>query len=134
MSGRQGITKDGRPHRPRTVSNTGPRKWVIAEFDAPPLEWQPSLIVELAELAKQQPSVVVWSGNKSLQSWFSIGDTDADTVAAFENEATRLGADPAVMGDARRCQLIRTPMALRDNGNVQRVLFWNPEIREEDTK
>ncbi len=125
MSDRQGITKDGRLHRPRTVSNTGPRKWVVAEFDSPPRDWQPSLIFELAEIAEQQPSVVIWSGNKSLHAWFAIGDASPDAVGAFESEATRLGADRALMGDGRRCQLVRTPMALRDNGTIQRVLFWN---------
>ncbi len=129
MSARRGITKDGRPHRPRTTSNTGPRRWVVTEYDLPPIEWQPSLIAELSELAQQPPSVVLWSGNKSLQVWFLIGDNDAATVAAFENEAAKLGADPLVMGDPRRCQLVRTPMALRDNGNVQRVIFWNPEMK-----
>jgi hypothetical protein len=126
MTALHGVTKDGRKHRPRTISNTGLRRWVITEFDKPPIEWQPSLILELAEIADQKPAMILWSGNKSLHAWWEIADADAEAIEGFESEASRLGADPAILGDARRCQLVRTPMAIRDNDKVQRILYWNP--------
>jgi len=130
MNALHGITKNGRKHRPRTVSNTGPRNWVVTEFDQPPIEWQPSLISELAQIADQKPAMILWSGNKSLHAWWLIGDADSEAIEGFESEASRLGADPSLFGDARRCQLVRTPLTARDNGKVQRVLYWNPPTRK----
>jgi hypothetical protein len=133
MTARHGTTKDGRPNRPRTTSNTGARRWVIVEFDRPPLEWQPSLIMELAQRAQQWPMMVLWSGNKSLHSWWDINDAPPDAIQLFEQEALKLGADPVFMGDSRRCQLARTPMAVRkNNGNRQSLLFWNPKGKKGD--
>jgi hypothetical protein len=131
MTARVGITNDGRPHRPRTRSNTGPRRWVIVEFDQPDPLWQPSLIMELADFCGQQPAVVLWSGNKSLHSWWEIGDATPAAVEAFENEAIRLGGDRVFFGENRRAQCARLPMAIRkENGNIQKVIFWNVDRKE----
>ena len=132
MTARRGMTKSGVPNRPRTQSNTGPRKWVIVEFDKPPIEWQPSLIMELTDISGQLPTLVLWSGNKSLHAWWAIRDADPESVHSFEMEAVRLGADPVFCGENSRHQLVRTPMAIReDNKKVQEVLFWNPECGKE---
>jgi hypothetical protein len=96
------------------------------EFDEPESEWQPSLILELADFCGQQPAVVLWSGNKSLHSWWEIGDASPAAVEAFENEAIRLGGDRVFFGENRRAQCARLPMATRkENGNIQKVIFWN---------
>ena len=130
MTALHGVTKNGRKHRPRTVSNTGPRNWVVTEFDKPPIDWQPSLIYELVQIADQKPALILWSANKSYHAWWPIGDEDSEAIEAFESEASRLGADPTLFGDDSRCQLVRTPLATRDNGKVQRVLYWNPPTRK----
>ena len=126
MTARFGVTQDGRPGRPRTQSNTGARRWVIVDLDHPDPDWQPSLVLELAELSGQLPSVVLWSGQKSLHSWWKIRNATPEAVVAFENEAIRLGADRAFFGERGRAQMARLPMATRkSNGNTQKVVFWN---------
>lgn len=127
MSGRTGSTQSGIRGRPRTRANTRPRRWVVAEFDEPPLELQPSIIRELVDKSGEWPAVVVHSGNRSLQAWFRIGSASDEAVAAFEEIAIRLGADPAVLGEARKHQMVRTPAAMRDNGKQQTILYWNPQ-------
>jgi hypothetical protein len=105
---------------------------VIVEFDQPDPEWQPSLILELAEIAAQKPAVVLWSGQKSLHSWWEIGDATPCAVEAFENEAIRIGGDRVFFGDHQRAQMARLPMATRkSNGNIQQVIFWNVCGKEE---
>ncbi len=128
MTARTGITKDGREDRPRAASNTGPRRWVVCDFDVPPPEWHPSIIGALSEYGS--PNLILNTGGKGLHAWFPIGNTPPEAVQTFEELAAELGADPALLGDAKRCQWMRTPNAVRDNGRRQDVLFWNPTGKE----
>lgn len=115
-----GITKT-KTRSARCLDNTGPRNYLIVEFDSGTEEEQAAKILHLAERAPL--SMVVYSGGKSLHSWFkSVGQSEED-LWEFMAYAVSLGADPHTW---TRCQLVRVPAATRDNGKEQSVLFFNP--------
>lgn len=125
MTSKKGETKDGRMSS-RTFSNTGKRRRIVCDFDLPKAEMQPSLIVHLSVYCGQDPELILSSGGKSLHAWWRIDDWPDEDIETFEDEAARVGADPALLGEARKCQLVRMPAAMRANGKSQSVLFWNP--------
>jgi hypothetical protein len=63
--------------------------------------------------------MVVDSGNKSLHGWFEMNEKITEEQRFFLRQ---LGADINAM---RRSQPVRLPGAIRDNGNVQSIL-WLP--------
>ena len=131
MTKKVGITASGETGRPRTQDNTSPRKWVILDFDTPPKEWQPSLMVELAIFCGDLPAVVLSSANRGYHGWFCINGASIEAVTEFENKAIQLGADRVFMGEQSRMQLCRLPQAIRkENGKRQELLMWNPLVIE----
>lgn len=124
MTAPYGRTKNGKLSN-RCLGNTGRRRYMVIEFDNATIEHQASLLLHLA---KYLPLVVVvHSGGKSLHGWFRCGDREEPHVRKFMTYAVSLGADRATW---TRCQLVRLPGGLRDNGNRQRVLFFNPSAGE----
>ena len=131
MTKKVGITASGETGRPRTQDNTSPRKWVILDFDTPPKEWQPSLMMELATFCGDLPAVVLSSANRGYHGWFCINGASIEAVTEFENKAIQLGADRVFMGEHSRMQLCRLPQAIRkENGKRQELLMWNPSVIE----
>jgi hypothetical protein len=119
MSAVEGVTQDGRPSK-HTLSNTGPRRFLICEFDTGTPDEHAGLLLHLAEFA---PLVcAVHSGGKSLHGWFYVADQPEDKVRAFFNFAVKLGADRATW---TRSQFVRMPDGVRDNGKQQTVYFLN---------
>ena len=138
-----GLTQDGRKSE-RCLDNTGPRRFLVAEFDisegdeqwAPYVqEWKAkgisvldanaALLLELARrgLPRLPLVLAVYSGGKSIHSWYwSEGLTD-EQLRPFMDRAVRLGADRATW---TRCQLVRMPDGTRDNGKRQQVHFFAP--------
>ena len=125
MMGKVGLTKDGKPSK-RCTDNTGPRKRIVCDFDLPRPAMQPSLVAYLADYAGLDPEWVLHSGNKSLQAAWNCSSWSSEDILTFEEEAVRVGADPAIMGDGRRCQFVRMPAGYRDNGKHHVIHFWNP--------
>ena len=126
MTGKHGTTRSGLAKRPRTRANTSPRRWVIIDLDEPDKEWQPSLILELAEYCGELPALVVSTGGKGLHAWWSITGSSEEAVHDFEDEAIRLGTDRVFIGGNSRMQMCRLPLATRkENGNLQELLLWN---------
>ncbi|MDA8876385.1 hypothetical protein N9H94_03040 [Akkermansiaceae bacterium] len=125
MKGKVGLTKDGKPSK-RCTDNTGPRKRIVCDFDLPRPAMQPSLVAYLADYSGLDPEWVLHSGNKSLQAAWNCRSWSLEDILTFEEEAVRVGADPAIMGDGRRCQFVRMPAGYRDNGKRQVIHFWNP--------
>ena len=125
MKRKVGLTKDGKPSK-RCTDNTGPRKRIVCDFDLPRPSIQPSLVAYLADYSGIDPEWVLHSGNKSLQAAWNCTDWSQEDILTFEEEAVRVGADPAIMGDGRRCQFVRMPAGYRDNGKRQVIHFWNP--------
>ncbi len=126
MTGRHGTTRNGLTRRPRTRANTGARRWVIIDLDEPDKEWQPSLILELAEYCGELPALVVSTGGKGLHAWWSITGSSEEAIHDFEDEAIRLGTDRVFIGENSRMQMCRLPQATRkENGNLQEIILWN---------
>jgi hypothetical protein len=128
MKSKNGVTKDGR-RSPRTASNTAARRRIVCDFDKPNPDIQPALIAHLSEYCAEDPELVLTSGGKSLHAWWRIDHWPPEDIIVFEKEAARIGADPALLGDARKCQFVRLPAGRRSNGLSQSILFWNPKIK-----
>ncbi len=147
MSKARGVTAEGR-NSPRSLDNTGPRRFLVVEFDfsesdkngnetaATPMLRRlgecgvtvADLCVALhAELAKYRPlALVLHSGGKSLHGWYPCdGEKEEDSMLRFMRFAVSLGADPATW---TRAQFVRMPDGVRNNGKRQRVLYFNPRV------
>jgi hypothetical protein len=138
-----GTTKDGRPSE-HTLDATGPRLWLVCEFDfskfaqdgVTPTGWKPlleswgssditiadacsALLWELGTLA---PLVlVVSSGGKSLHGWFKVAGATESQLIEFSRTAMQLGACSSTLNNPS--QFVRMPDGLRDNG--ARQLVWH---------
>jgi hypothetical protein len=149
MSAPTGRNKAGKVS-PRSLDNTGPRRFLVIEFDfsaagndgkatpaAPLLEAlarespprrPPDLCaaILLHFIARGAPLVLaVHSGGKSVHGYFlAHGATDA-ALRPFFAEACRLGADTATW---TLCQMVRLPEGTRDDGRRQPVYYFNPAL------
>ena len=118
MTAKTGTTKDGRPSA-HTLNNTGPRKFLVVEFDEGEFDQHAAILMHLATMA---PLVLaVMSGNKSLHGWFSVPEPFQHRPMRY---AVSLGACKSTWS---RCQFVRMPDGLRDNGNRQSTIYYNPE-------
>jgi hypothetical protein len=114
-----GLTKGGKQSK-HSLSNTGPRRFLVCEFDSGSPDDQASLLIHLGEFA---PLVcIVHSGGKSLHGWFFVQDQPEDRILNFFRYAVSVGADPATW---TRSQFCRMPDGLREDGNRQCVFFLN---------
>jgi hypothetical protein len=139
-----GLTQDDRKSE-RCLDNTGPRRFLVAEFDisendeqwAPYVqEWHAkgisvldanvALLLELARRGRPRLPLVlaVYSGGKSIHSWYWCEGSTDEQLRPFMVRAVRLGADRATW---TRCQLVRMPDGTRDNGRRQHVHFFAPQ-------
>jgi hypothetical protein len=122
MSAVSGETKDGKKSQ-HTLSNTGPRRFLVVEQDSGTADEQASVLVHLAKFAPL--ALAVHSGSKSIHGWFYCEGRPEDDLRCFMNYAVSLGADRATW---TRSQFVRMPDGTRDNGNRQSVYFFNPEV------
>jgi len=156
MSAPWGVNQDGK-RSVRCLDNTGPRVYLICEFDlpidfeSPPTIQSPRAMIDRAfvrwatsqgktitdicaslirYLASALPLVaVVDSGGKSLHGWFNVMATSEVDLQCFMAIAIRLGADPATFV---RCQFVRMPggVRLRDDGQTasfQQVIYFDAD-------
>jgi hypothetical protein len=125
------------------LSNTGPRRFLIVEFDfdASNSDEEARLLERLAadgrdvrdlcaalllHLAEKAPlALAVHSGGKSLHGWFYCAGVPEQTVCRTFRYAVSLGADSANWTPS---QFARMPDGLRENGRRQTVYFFNPEV------
>ena len=123
MTEKWGVTKDGKRSQ-HTLSNTGPRRYLVTEFDSGAADSQAAIIDHLRSFA---PLVMVLSsGGKSLHAWWHCGDNTEAQQLAFFRYAVSLGADPATW---TRSQFVRLPMGWREEkGRRQQVYFFNPAV------
>lgn len=121
MTARHGQTKDGRESE-HTLTNTGPRRFVVVEFDTGTADEHAARLWHLSGFAPL--ALIVHSGGKSLHGWFPVGDGLPDDVRRFMRYAARIGADPALFRN--RSQFCRQPAGTRENGCRQSVFYWNP--------
>lgn len=105
-----------------TLANTGPRSFLVIEFDGSPIDEQAAILWHLAQ--NERLVLVVHSGGKSIHGWFNVKGKDEDLLKNnFMDYAVRLGADPQTW---KRCQFVRMPGGMRDSGKRQEVLYFNP--------
>ena len=126
MSAPVGIRKSDGKLSAHTLDNTGPRRFLVTEFDQGTPDEQSSIIWHLSQFAPL--TMVVSSGGKSLHAWWRCRDAPADTVGSFFKYAVSLGADRATW---TRSQFVRLPGGWRhDRGRRQDVLFFNSSTLE----
>ncbi|CAB4136103.1 hypothetical protein UFOVP296_15 [uncultured Caudovirales phage] len=118
-----GITQAGKPSV-RSLSNTGPRRWLVIEFDSGTPDQQAALHWHLGSLGILPLKLVLSSGGKSMHGWY--GPVPSETLAhRLMSVATRIGGDPATW---TRCQLVRLPGGTRNKGTSketkQQPIFW----------
>jgi hypothetical protein len=122
MSAVFGITTYGRKSQ-HTLSNTGPRRFLVLEQDFGSFDEQAAIIGHLAERAPL--ALVVFSGKKSIHGWFYCQGQAEDRLLRFMRYAVSVGADRATW---TRSQFVRMPGATRDNGIQQCVYYFNPGV------
>ena len=147
MTAEQGRRKSDGKLSPRTIENTGPRRYLVVECDfnhdgTTPMaaltrklnedgitvaDMCAAMLWRLSELAPL--AMVVHSGGKSLHGWFPCTGQPEERLRRFMRYAVSLGADPATW---TRCQLVRMPEGLRQKEGTpairQKVYHFNPEV------
>ena len=117
MSARTGLTKVGKESA-HALANTGPRHFLVCEFDTGTTDEHAALLIHLAGYA---PLVcAVHSGGKSLHGWFYVRGQTEEKVLKFFHYSVSLGADSRLWTP---CQFCRMPDGTRDNGKRQAVFF-----------
>ena len=124
MTARQGMTQEGKLSA-HTLENTGPRRFLVVEFDTAAIDDQAALLLHLAEFAPM--ALALHSGGKSLHGWFYCADCPDEILGDFMRSAAELGADTATFN---RSQFVRMPDGKRESGQRQTVFFFNPEVVE----
>jgi len=122
MTARTGLNKEGAVSN-RCLNNTGARRFLVVDFDTGEIDDHAALLLHLAERAPL--ALALFSGSKSLHGWFYCAGVAEAKVSRFFRYAVSLGADPATW---TRCQLVRMPDGLRENGKRQAVYFFNPGV------
>jgi hypothetical protein len=122
MTSRFGNTQDGKRSE-HCLDNTGPRRFLVVEFDSGSPDEHAAILLHLATRAPL--AIAVHSGGKSLHGWFYCAGQPDESLHKFMRYAVMLGADAATWS---RVQFVRMPGGLRDNGERQTVYFFNPEV------
>ncbi len=125
MTGAKG-RRQGGGVSPRCLENTGPRRWLVIEFDDGSIDEQAALHWHLDSCAIRNGwprlTLAVHSGGKSLHGWYGPC-RDEENSRALMAAARHVGADPAAWS---RCQLVRLPGGVRTNGRPQGVYYCAP--------
>lgn len=123
MTAQTGLNKWGRSST-RCLQNTGPRRFLVIEFDILSIEEQAAIHNHLSW--RYPLALVLHSGGKSLHGWYYVAGVPEDELRGFMNYAVSLGADPHSWTP---CHMVRTPGGLRRYGvefRLQRPIFFNP--------
>jgi len=145
----KGTTQDGASSF-KTNDNTGPRRFLVLEFDfsefgrdketptvfAPLIRsWdadgitakQAQAAIALWLRRKREPVLVVDSGGKSFHVWFYVEGTPEDVIRATMRQAVTFGADRVTF---TLSQFVRMPEGKRDNGTRQEAIYFSPNYME----
>jgi hypothetical protein len=127
MSARLGRKKNPQPGESQwsahTLDNTGPRRFLVVEFDQGDVDDHAALLWHLAETAPL--ALAVHSGSKSIHGWFYCLGQPEEKLRCFMRYAVSLGACTSTWC---RSQFVRMPDGLRDNGKRQAVYYFNPGV------
>jgi len=122
MKAKFGETKGGKKSQ-HTLSNTGPRRFLVIEQDSGSLDEQTAILAHLA--IKAPLALIVHSGGKSLHGWFFCEGRSEETLRQFMSYAVSIGADHATWTPL---QFVRMPDGIRESGARQLVHYFNPEV------
>lgn len=119
VTGRTEKTQDGRDSVGALECFTRQR-YVVVEFDSATPQEQFTRILWLKERIKDHAPLVMMlrSGGKSFHAWFM--PTCSEVADQLKAAAVKIGADPAAL---RIHQPVRCPNQIRDNGQLQQVLW-----------
>jgi hypothetical protein len=120
MTGQTARTQEGKESE-HTLAGTGPRRYLVVEFDTGTADEHAALLLHLARYAPL--ALAVHSAGKSLHGWFHCGGAAEETALRLMRHAVSLGADGHLW---LRSQFARMPDGTRDNGRRQTVFFFNP--------
>ena len=120
MSAITGRTKDDARESKHSLDNTGPRRFLVIEFDQGDVDTHAALLLHLGSFAALV--CAVHSGGKSLHGWFYVYGQPEEKVLRFFRYAVSLGADPQMW---TRSQFCRMPDGRRSSGERQTVFFLN---------
>jgi len=120
MTGPHGYTQLGKLSA-HSLDNTGPRCFLVVEQDTGCFDLQAGVLMELSKAAPL--SLVVHSGSKSIHGWFYCNGQPEEGLLEWFKHAVALGADYKMW---TRSQFTRMPWGIRENGQTQQVLFFNP--------
>ena len=118
MNAVYGKTQSGKKSM-HTLENTGPRTYLVVEFDEGGFDDHASLLWSLNSLVTPLICAVM-SGNKSLHGWFKVDCWSEDLLTRFFQKATAIGADPATF---TKSQFVRMPDGTRSNGAKQTTVY-----------
>jgi hypothetical protein len=124
MSAPTGINLEGKVSK-RCLDNTGPRRFLVVEFDSGTLDSQAARMLHLAQFSPL--CLALHSGSKSLHGWFKVLGFPEMNVLKFFRYAVSLGADYHTWTP---CQMVRIPDGLHKNGCRQTVFYFNPKLIE----
>lgn len=124
MSAVTGINLDGQVSK-RCLDNTGPRRFLVVEFDSGTLDSQAARMLHLAQFAPL--CLALHSGSKSLHGWFKVVGFPEKQVFKFFRYAVSLGADYHTWTP---CQMVRIPDGVHENGCPQTVFYFHPKLIE----
>jgi len=120
MSAVMGPRKEDGKESFHAESNTGPRKYLVTEFDGPDKPRQMARIASLRALGTLSLALLVDSAGKSLHGYWTADPCEGVNRMFFEH-ACKLGADERLW---LRSQFSRMPGGTRD-GRRQEVLEMN---------
>ena len=92
MNAPTGLTQSGEISE-RCLGNTGPRRFIVVEFDVGTADEHAALLLHVAERAPL--ALAVFSGSKSLHGWFYCEGIADEKVLRLFRYAVSLGADRA---------------------------------------
>lgn len=102
------------------LENTGPRKYIVVEFDQGTRDEHAAILWHLKERGAPL-AMVLFSGGKSIHGWFRVAGMKDEEILPFFRYAVALGADWRLWN---RTQFVRTPDAWRaDKNATQHVIY-----------
>jgi hypothetical protein len=124
MTDRIGLTQEDK-RSPHALSITGPRRFLVVEFDQGNVDDHAALFLHLAETAPL--ALVVHSGSKSLHGWFPCKEQTEKQLHRFMSRAIALGACHSTWS---RSQFVRMPDGRRGGDKRQVAYYFDPEVLE----
>lgn len=120
MIARQAMTTSGKLSA-HTLKGTGPRRVIVIDFDDfAGLDIHAAAAWALGELL---PLVMVLkTGGKGLHAWYAASGRSEAELRVFFRLGCTFGGDPLLW---TRSQFVRMPDGFRDNGEEQRVIYFN---------